>query len=561
MLENFFSIDYFMPHGHCYFWKPEMLWLHFTSDLLNAGGYYLVAGAIIYFTRGRKDLPSKTVTLLIGFFLVFTVCGTTHLLEGVTIWYPAYGLEGTVKAINAGISLYVFGFMLVPLIPIALDAPSPAQLVAANFALTQEISERKKVEQQLEVSLTTLQAKNQELRDNESRLTQFLEAMPIGVLVIDANASPFYANRVAQQLLGDQPAPTTTFFLQSEVSLANHGQAYPSEYHPLAQALKGETARGDNLEIHQLEKTIPIEFWATPVFDELGDITYAIMAFQDITERLARENSEKRARVLERLKHEELIQTRQELVQSEKMASLGRLVAGFAHELNTPLGVAVGCASALQREAHKIRHLMAQEEVDVDDLLEAVISIEKGFTLTLSNLERAANLVTSFKRTAVDQTSNDIRTFRVLEVIEDTINTLQSRFKKTDIKIQVACPQELKVKSFPGALEQLLTNLLMNSLIHGFEEGQRAGQIQILVQLQENHLHLEYSDNGKGIASENLAKIFEPFFTTHRAHGGSGLGMYICYNLVMTQLQGTITCDSVLGNGVKFTIIFPVSVD
>ncbi len=264
---------------------------------------------------------------------------------------------------------------------------------------------------------------------------------------------------------------------------------------------------------------------------------------------------------LNQLKGEELTQTRQELVHSETMASLGRLVAGFAHELNTPLGVAVGCASALQREAHKIRHLMAQEEVDVDDLLEAVISIEKGFTLTLSNLERAANLVTSFKRTAVDQTSGEVRTFRVLEVIEDTINTLQSRFKKTDIKIQVACPQELQVKSLPGALEQLLTNLLMNSLIHGFEEGQRAGQIQLVAQLQENHLHLDYSDSGKGIASENLAKIFEPFFTTHRAHGGSGLGMYICYNLVTTQLQGTITCDSVLGNGVKFTIIFPVSVD
>ncbi len=263
---------------------------------------------------------------------------------------------------------------------------------------------------------------------------------------------------------------------------------------------------------------------------------------------------------LNQLKGEELTQTRQELVQSEKMASLGRLVADFAHELNTPLGVAVGCASALQREAQTVHRLMAQEEVDVDDLLAAVTSIEKGFTLTLSNLERAANLVTSFKRTAVDQTSNDIRTFRVLEVLEDTINTLQNRFKQTDIKILVACPQELTVKSFPGALEQLLTNLLMNSLIHGFEEGQRAGQIHIVVQLQETQLHLEYSDNGKGIASEHLAKIFEPFFTTHRAQGGSGLGMYICYNLVTTQLQGTLTVDSVLGQGVVFRIDYPVLV-
>lgn len=553
MLENFFSMD-FMPHGHCYYWEPTMVWLHLMADLINAGGYYLVASAIIYFTRGRKDLSYQTVTLLIGFFLVFTVCGTTHLLEAVTIWYPVYWLEGTVKAINAGISLYVFSFMLVPLIPIALDAPSPAQLAATNLALTQEIGERKKVEQQLEESLTTLQVKNQELCNNENRLRQFLEAMPIGVFVIDAKGSPFYANRVAQQLQGDQIA---TLFIQSEESITSFEQPYLS---PLVRALNGEKTSGDNLKIQQVDKMIPIEFWATPVFAEQGEISYAIMACQDITERLDRENREKQARHLERLKHEELIQTRQELLQSEKMASLGRLVAGFAHELNTPLGVALGSASALQREAQKIHQLIAQEEVDVDELLAAVGGIEKGFSLTLSNLERAARLVTSFKRTAVDQASGDIRVFRVLEVLEDTINTLHNRFKKTGIKVEVLCPKELKVKSFPGALEQILINLLMNSLIHGFEEGHLAGQVQIVVQLRENQLLLEYSDNGKGIAADHLPKIFEPFFTTHRAQGGSGLGMYICYNLVTTQLQGTLSCESILGQGVVFRIEYPVLV-
>jgi signal transduction histidine kinase len=241
------------------------------------------------------------------------------------------------------------------------------------------------------------------------------------------------------------------------------------------------------------------------------------------------------------------------------MASLGRLVAGFAHELNTPLGVAIGSASALQREAHKINGLMEQEEVDVDELLSALDSIDKGFDLTLSNLERAANLVTSFKRTAVDQTSDEVRSFHVQSVINDTISTLLNRFKNTDIDIQVDCPNDFKIKSFPGALEQILTNLLMNSLIHGFEQGQQAGSININVQLFDGKdLHLEYFDNGKGIAQENLAKVFEPFFTTHRAHGGSGLGMYICYNIVTTQLLGTITCESTLSKGVVFKIDYPI---
>jgi len=254
---------------------------------------------------------------------------------------------------------------------------------------------------------------------------------------------------------------------------------------------------------------------------------------------------------------EDLKQTRQELVQSEKMASLGRLVAGFAHELNTPLGVVVGSASLLQTEAKKINDLMEQEEVDEDELLSAINSIDEGATLTLSNIERAAHLVSSFKRTAVDQTADEMRTFHVHEVINDTITTLHSLFKKTHIDIQVDCPNDLKVVSLPGALEQILTNLLMNSQIHGFDEGQNAGNINLNVQFDGDHLHLEYADTGKGIPQENLAKIFEPFFTTHRAHGGSGLGMYICYNIVTTQLQGTISCESTLSKGVVFKIDYP----
>jgi len=228
----------------------------------------------------------------------------------------------------------------------------------------------------------------------------------------------------------------------------------------------------------------------------------------------------------------DLKQTRQELVQSEKMASLGRLVAGFAHELNTPLGVVVGSASLLQLEAQKINHLMEQEEVEEDELLSAIKNIDEGANLTLSNIKRAAHLVSSFKRTAVDQTSDEVRSFH---------------------------PNELKVVSLPGALEQILTNLLMNSLIHGFDEGQNAGSINLNVQLDGDHLHIEYSDTGKGIAQENLGKIFEPFFTTHRAHGGSGLGMYICYNIITTQLQGTITAESTLGKGVVFQIDYPIA--
>jgi predicted ATPase/signal transduction histidine kinase len=257
-------------------------------------------------------------------------------------------------------------------------------------------------------------------------------------------------------------------------------------------------------------------------------------------------------------KIDELTQTRQELVQSEKMASLGRLVAGFAHELNTPLGVALGTASVLFDNAVAVNLLLEQEEVDEQELIDRLDDVKEVAGMTVSNLERAANLVTSFKRTAVDQSSDQVRVFLVLEVINDTMSTLHSRFKNTAIEISVNCPNDFKVNSLPGALEQILTNLLMNSLIHGFNEGQNTGTINIKAQRDGGNLHVEYSDNGKGIAAENLEKIFEPFFTTHRAHGGSGLGMYICYNLITTQLQGTITCESQLGEGVLFKIDYPI---
>lgn len=283
------------------------------------------------------------------------------------------------------------------------------------------------------------------------------------------------------------------------------------------------------------------------------------LAIRVMQQQLEIQNTQLHQEIAERkLFEEQLLKTRNELVQSEKMASLGRLVAGFAHELNTPIGVAVGSASALQDNVQCINKLLEQEEVDEEELLENLETVKEAASLTLSNLKRAANLVKSFKRTAVDQTSDQIRRFEVKALIEDVINMLQNRFKRTAIQIQVDCPTELVIKSMPGALEQILTNLLMNSLIHGFDDGKNAGNINIKVQFEENNLHLEYSDTGKGIEPENLEKIFEPFFTTYRAQGGSGLGMYICYNLIITQLNGTITCESTPGKCIVFRIDYPI---
>ncbi len=274
-------------------------------------------------------------------------------------------------------------------------------------------------------------------------------------------------------------------------------------------------------------------------------------------------NSDLEQRVVQRTadlnaKIQELVQTRNELLQSEKMASLGRLVAGFAHEINTPIGVAVGAASTLQEIAKHVLKMFEKEEVDEEELLAAIENLEEAADLTLSNLRRATRLVSSFKRTAVDQSSEVLRLFNVKETVEDVNNSLHNKFKHTQIKIAIQCPDSLLVFGLPGILDQVLTNLMMNSFHHGFEDGQLPGSITITISKVEPNLHIEYIDTGKGMNQEVLEKIFEPFFTTRRGRGGSGLGMYLCYNLVTSQLHGTISCQSAPGQGVRFVIDYPI---
>ena len=147
---NFLVSSIFIPHGHCYLWQPGLVWLHLVSDTLTAMAYYSVAIAIVYFTNQRRDLPVKTVTLLVGYFFVFALCGTTHLMGVVTLWYPIYWVSGILKASNALWSSYAFTFLLIPLIPVAIDAPSPAQLAVTNQELEDSRNRIKAINVELE---------------------------------------------------------------------------------------------------------------------------------------------------------------------------------------------------------------------------------------------------------------------------------------------------------------------------------------------------------------------------------------------------------------------------
>lgn len=251
---------------------------------------------------------------------------------------------------------------------------------------------------------------------------------------------------------------------------------------------------------------------------------------------------------------------RNQLIQSEKMASLGRTVAGFAHEINTPIGVAVGAISNSEETLDQIDALLAAEEVSEDALRAALSTLRQGDQLATSNLRRAARLIQSFKRTSIDQTSEESRVFSLQELNHDVLDALHNQLKRLPINVKLDCPASLRIFGCPGLIEQLLTNLIMNSLVHGFQGDFQRGDILIHWQANGKKLALRYCDTGQGMPATVLENIFEPFFTTRRNQGGSGLGLYICYNIVTAQLGGSICCESAPGKGATFLIEFPAEI-
>ncbi len=254
-----------------------------------------------------------------------------------------------------------------------------------------------------------------------------------------------------------------------------------------------------------------------------------------------------------------LKETQRQLVESEKMAALGGLVAGVAHEINTPLGIGVTAASHLEILAKEFVKKYEEGKLKRSDFEKFLDNLKQSTSIILSNLNRAAELVRSFKQIAVDQSAGDKRRFNVKKYVEEILMSLKPKWKKTKHKVELECPDDLEIVSYPGAFSQIITNLIVNSLNHAFEKNQE-GLIRLKFYKDGDDLVFEYSDNGKGIPKDILPKIFEPFFTTKRSKGGSGLGLHILYNLVTQKLKGTVECESEKGKGTKFIIRVPLEV-
>lgn len=247
------------------------------------------------------------------------------------------------------------------------------------------------------------------------------------------------------------------------------------------------------------------------------------------------------------------------LVQAEKLASLGQLVAGVAHEINTPIGLALTTSTAAEGDLKQLLRAVETGQVRRSELTNGLARLSEGMRLLFANLTRAADLVHSFKQVAVDQANEERRRFEVRSWLLEVMSTLGPLLRRKGHEVRVACESGIMLDTYPGALAQVISNLALNAVIHGYPDG-RSGVLDLTVsRAGEDRLCIVFADDGIGVAPENLPKVFDPFFTTRRDKGSTGLGLHIVFNLVAASLQGQIALSSDVGAGARFVITLPLS--
>ena len=429
-----------------------------------------------------------------------------------------------------------------------------------------------------------------QLRTLNRQLNALLDAaVEVAIIATDPSGRITVFNNGAERMLGYAAAemqgePVLRIHLADDLRAHGHGIALqpgePLRAERLYAAQAAEAAEGGSgirNWILQRKDGSPVQVSTalSAVRDEQGRALGYLGISRDISEQLAAQaemielNASLDRRVRERtlalqeskeqLEHtlEHLKQVQGKLVQSEKLASLASLVAAVAHELNTPIGNSVTVASTLRDSTAAIEREMNEGHLRKQQFAQYLQEMQAGTELLERALHTAADLVSNFKRVAVDQGSENRRAFDVGSVLQDTLAILKPMLKKLPYEMAADLPEGIRMDSFPGALEQVVGNLVNNAVQHGFA-GRNRGLMRLSVRMAGEQLSIEFSDDGAGMSAETLAHIYDPFFTTALGRGGSGLGMHITYNLVTGPLGGEIEVQSRPGEGCRVSISMPL---
>lgn len=402
-----------------------------------------------------------------------------------------------------------------------------------------------------------LQQLNQQLS-----LTQFsVDHSVDGILWFNLDASIAYANGAICELLD--------YSLEELLQLSSadlKADCHEAEWNDFQQ--KAREQKHLRFEAQLLTKDgqgLPVEIALNHL--QFSNREYYVMHCRDIRDRKAAEaklhqlNTELDQRVQDRTQElsktlETLKSAQASLVEAEKMAALGALVAGVAHEINTPIGNTITVASTLADESEIFVDAAENGQLKRSTLSHYLDVVSRCTKLIHSNLGRAGDLIQSFKQVAVDQSHRELRTFNLKDYVGEVVTSLQPQARRSGLTLDLAGDDSIVLTHDPGVFAQVITNLVTNSIKHGYQPGE-AGQLQIQIEQQDHEVLLTYRDDGCGIPTENLPKVYEPFFTTARNRGGTGLGLNIVYNIVTQSLKGTIKIDSQTGQGTTFRIVLP----
>lgn len=409
------------------------------------------------------------------------------------------------------------------------------------------------------------------LRESEARFSRLFEQSPLPMCYSsDNNAfATTHWNQAWFNAFGFDPATS-----QGQSGLALNVWVNPQDRERLlTMAERGEADNDMEVQMRRADGALRWVQVATRIVTEAARTLY-ISSYVDVTDRLRSQqeivelNTQLEARVVQRTAelqsaNHELLQTletlqraKDQLVQSEKLAALGALVAGVAHELNTPIGNGLTVASSLESKVQDFEQLLAKG-LKRSELQSFLDDTRLAADILVRNLVRAGALISSFKQVAIDQTSSHRRRFALASAVSEILLTLGPTLQQSACTVTTEVPDGLWLDSYPGPLGQVLTNLINNAIVHGFDTGQ-AGSITVRAWAPKAGLVcVEIRDTGRGIHPDDLRRVFEPFFTTRLGQGGSGLGLHIVHNLMTSVLGGNIDVQSQPGHGATFTLTLP----
>ena len=305
-----------------------------------------------------------------------------------------------------------------------------------------------------------------------------------------------------------------------------------------------------------------ISFMASMLYVASTTFTNTYLENQQLVKDLGAVNENLEHLVAERVEDlsntiQTLQQTQHDLVEAEKLASLGSLVAGISHELNTPIGNALVAASALQDQMNQLQVAIAEGQLRKSTLTDFMRDGASTAELVFKSCDRASALVRSFKQVAVDQTSEQRRIFNLQALVNDVVTMLKPTFRHDPWQIDISIPDTIECDSYPGPVGQVVTNLVQNAMIHAFE-GRDHGHIRLTANCTNGTVEVCCEDDGRGMTADVLNHVFEPFFTTRLGKGGSGLGLSVSRNIALGVLGGTLTASSIPEMGTCFVLTFPV---